>query len=404
VTDVTARLRRLVFWSIPVLALVAALAFALRPRPVDVDLVRVVRGPLVETVSEEGETRIKDVFVLNAPIRGRALRIESDVGDAVVAHETVVAEIEPIDPAFLDVRSEAEVRANIQTARAALTLAHAELTQAQAERDFAKSELERMRTLYASKTVSIRALEDAERGFRTRNAAVETAEAAVEMRKSELTAAQVRLLGPDQARSRGGACPCIPIRAPVNGEVLRVLHESEGVVEAGQPLVEIGNPGALEVVVDFLSTDAVRINAGDRVIIDEWGGKSALHGKVSRIEPFGFTKVSALGIEEQRVNVVIDFTDPPERWSRLGHGFQVEARVVLWETDAALKVPITALFRHADGWAVFTDAGGRAELRPVKVGHRSDLEVEILSGLSEGDVVVRYPNDNIETGTELRER
>lgn len=400
----TARLRRLVFWAIPLVALVLALAFALRPRAVDVDLVQVARGPLVETVAEEGETRIKDIFVLNAPIRGRALRIESKVGDAVAAHETVVAEIEPLDPEFLDLRSAAEARAAVETARAGLTLAGAELAQARAELDFATAEVERMRTLYSSHTVSIRALEDAERGYRTRGAAVETAEASVAMRKSELTAAQVRLLGPDQTRAGRGTCPCIPIHAPVDGEVLRVLHESEGVVEAGQALVEIGNPRALEIVVDFLSTDAVRIDAGDRVIIDDWGGEGALGGVVSRVEPFGFTKVSALGIDEQRVNVVIDFTDPPERWRRLGHGFRVEARVVLWEDGAALKVPLTALFRHDGGWAVFAEAGGQAALRPVVISHRTDLEAQILSGLAEGEVVVRYPNDSIAPGTRLRRR
>jgi HlyD family secretion protein len=404
VIEMSARLRRIVFWGIPVLALVLALAFALRPRPFDVDLVPVVRGPLVATVAEEGETRIKDVFVLYAPIRGRALRIEIEEGAEVVAGETVVAEIEPIDPEFLDLRTQAEMRAAIETARAALTLAQAQLAQARAELEFATAEVERMRTLYASRTVSIRALEDAERTFRTRGAAVETADAAVEMRESELSAAQVRLLGPEEARSSGGTCPCIPIHAPVNGQVLRVLHESEGVVEAGQPLVEIGNPGALEVVVDFLSTDAVRIDVGNRVIIEEWGGEGALQGRVARIEPFGFTKVSALGIEEQRVNVVIDFTDPPERWRRLGHGFQVEARVVLWEDDAALKVPNTALFRDAEGWAVFVAAEGRADLRPIEVGHQTDLDVEILSGLSEGEEVIRYPSDSIEAGIRIRAR
>jgi len=396
--------RRLVFWGLPLLVLAVALAYALRPRPVDVDLAQVVHGPLVETVDEEGKTRIKDIFVLDAPIRGRVLRIKIEEGDKVVANKTVVAQIEPTDPAFLDVRSAAEARAAVKTARAALALAKAELRQARAELDFATAEVDRMRALYNSKTVSVRALEDAERTYRSREAAVGTAEAGVEMRQSELTAAQVRLLGPDEAKTEANGCPCIPIRAPVSGEVLRVLHESAGVVEPGQPLVEIGNLGVLEIVVDFLSSDAVRIAPGQRVIIEEWGGKGALNGRVSRIEPFGFTKVSALGIEEQRVNVVIDFTDPPERWSRLGHGFQVEARVVLWEDNAALKVPLTALFRSGGGWAVFTVANGRARLQPVEIGHQTDFEAEILSGVSEHDTVIRYPNSEIEAGTRVRQR
>jgi len=400
----TAHLRRIVFWGIPVLALVLVLAFAFRPQPVDVDLAPVVRGSLVATVAEEGETRIKDIFVLSAPIRGRALRIEIEEGDEVVANETVVAEIEPVDPAFLDIRSEAEARAVVDTAEAAVAFAKAGLAEAHAELDFATAEVERMRTLHASNTISARALDEAVRGFKTREAAVATAQAGVVMRLSQLAGAKIRLLDPREARARAGACPCIPIHAPVSGRVLRVLHESAGVVEAGQPLVEIGNPGELEIVVDFLSSDAVQIEPGQRAIVEEWGGGKALQGRVTRVEPYGFTKISALGIEEQRVNVVIDFTDPPERWSRLGHGFQVEVRVVLWEDDAVLKLPLTALFRDGDGWAVFTVDEGRARLQPVVIEHQADFEAEIIAGVSEGDVVIRYPDSHVAQGTMVRQR
>lgn len=400
----TAHFRRIIFWGIPVLALALALAFAFRPRPADVDLVTVVRGPLVATVAEEGETRIKDIFVLSAPIRGRALRIEIEEGDVVLANETVVAEIEPIDPTFLDVRSQAEARADVETARASLALARAGLVEAKAELDFATAEVERVRTLRASNTVSTRALDEAERNFRTREAAVATAQAMVEMRQSELDGAKIRLLDPREARTRAGTCTCIPIHAPVSGRVLRVLHESEGVVEAGQALVEIGNPGELEVVADYMSSDAVQIEPGQRVIIEEWGGDAPLQGRVAKVEPYGFTKISALGIEEQRVNVVIDMTDPPERWSRLGHGFQVDVRVVLWEDDAVLKVPLTALFRHGDDWAVFIVEEGRARLRPVTTGHEAAFEAEIITGIAEGDTVIRYPNNHVEDGTRVRPR
>jgi len=400
----TAHLRRLVFWSIPVLALVLALAFAFRPRPIDVDFAPVVRGPLVAVVTEEGETRIKDIFILSAPIRGRALRVEIEEGDAVVANQTVVAEIEPVDPAFLDVRSEAEARAAVDTAKAALALSRAGLAEAHAELDFATAEVERMQTLWESNTISARALDVVERDFKTREAAVATAQASVAMRRSELAGARIRLLDPREARTSAGSCPCIPIHAPVSGQVLRVLHESAGVVEAGQPLVEIGNPGELEIVVDFLSSDAVRIEPGQRVIVEEWGGGTALHGRVTRVEPYGFTKISALGIEEQRVNVVIDFTDPPERWSRLGHGFQVEVQVVLWEDDAVLKLPLTALFREGNGWAVFTVDEGRARIQPVTIGHEANFEAEIIDGVLEGDVVIRYPNNHVEQGIAVRQR
>lgn len=395
---------RTLFWTVPAGAVIAGLVYALWPRPVEVDLATVTRGPLAVTVAEEGQTRIRDVFVVSAPVRGRALRTDVEAGDAVIAGDTVVAEIEPIDPEFLDVRSEEEARAAAAAARAALALAGAELDQARAELDFATSELTRIRELAESSTVSARSLEEAERTFRIREAAVATAEAQVEMREYELRAAEARLLRPTEPGARGAGCPCIPIRSPVDGEVLRVLHESEGVVAAGQALVEVGDPRDLEVVADFRSEDAVRIEPGQRVIVDRWGGATALGGRVRRVEPFGFTKVSALGIEEQRVNVVIDITDPPETWRRLGHGFEVEARVVLWEAADALKLPLTALFRDGDRWQVFAVRDGRALVTSVEIGARTDTEAAVLSGLEKGDAVVRYPDERLADGTRVAER
>lgn len=397
-------LHRGVFWGVPAVIVAGALIYAFRPQPIDVDLIAAVEGPMVATVSEEGETRIRDIFVLSAPVRGRMMRIEIEEGDAVIAGETVIAEIEPTDPAFLDIRSQAEAEAAVETAKAAVAFAEARLTEAMAERDFAAAEVARARRLRASGTVSERALDDAERLYSTREAAVESARAEVRMREAEQTAAEIRLLRPDEARLQAAGCPCIPIPAPVSGRVLRVLHESEGVVEAGYPLVEIGDPAELEIVVDFLSSDAVRIEPGQRAIIDDWGGDTPLNGTVSRIEPYGFTKVSALGIEEQRVNVRIDLTDPPDRWRRLAHGYQVEARVVLWEDDAALNVPLTALFRDGADWAVFRVEDDTARLTRVEVGHRSDVAAQILSGLSTGDQVIRYPNDHIADGSPVRPR
>ena len=395
---------RLVLWGALALALAAGLWFAFAPRAIEVDIATVERGPLVVTVAEEGETRIKDIFVVSSPLRGRALRIEIEEGDAVAAGETIVAEIEPIDPAFLDARSEAEARAAVETSRAALTLAEAKLTEASAELDFATAELARMRQLRDSNTISARALEDAQRLYKTREAAVSTAEAAVRMRQFDLEASEVRLLRPGEAIDRAGACPCVPIRAPVDGRVLRVLHESAGVVSAGEPLIEIGDPSKLEVMVDYLSSDAVRIEPGQRVMIDEWGGANLLGGVVRRVEPYGFTKVSALGIEEQRVNVAIDLTDPPATWSRLGHGFEVVARVVLWEGDAVVKIPLTALFRENGAWSVMAIEDGAATVRAVEIGRRTELEAEIIAGVIEGETVVRYPNDQIIDGTPVTAR
>jgi len=343
---------------------------------------------------------------LSAPVAGRALRIEAHVGDEVIADETVVAEIEPIDPAFLDVRSEAEAQARIRAAEAARTLAKAEVTRAEAELDFARAELDRARTLLKREWISQSNLDAAQRAYRTRAAEVETASAALEMREHELEQARVLLLSPVEARKTAGPCDCIPVRAPVSGRVLRLLHESEGVVQPGDPLVEIGNPRDLEIVADLLSADAVKVVAGQRVIIEDWGGSENLSGRINRVEPFGFTKVSALGIEEQRVNVIIDFTDPPELWQRLGHGYRVVTRIVLSEGET-LKVPLSALFRYdtASGWAVFVaEADGRARQRKVEIGRRTGFEAEIIEGVDEGDRIIIHPSDKITDGTRVAQR
>ncbi|MDJ0683777.1 MAG: HlyD family efflux transporter periplasmic adaptor subunit [Alphaproteobacteria bacterium] len=396
--------RRLIFWAVPLGVLGLVLTLLFRPQPVLVDVAMVERGPLVSSVTEDGETRIKDVFTLSAPMRGLVRRIELDEGDRVVAGETVVAEIEPADPVFLDARTQAEAKAAVSKAAAALELARAELVQIQAELDFARSNLRRARTLRQTGAGTERALDDAERSYRIHEAALMTARAAIKMRQSELAAAEIRSLRPDQMREATEACPCIPVPAPVDGAILRVLRESEGVVEAGEPLVEIGDPANLEIVADFLSPEAVRIQVGDRAIIENWGGDSPLSGLVSRIEPFGFTKVSALGVEEQRVSVVVDFSDPPERWARLAHGFQLDISVILSESDDALQAPLTALSRQGDGWSVFAIEGGQAVQRIVEIGVRDHEKVEIRSGLQEGDRVVRYPSDQVRAGVTVEER
>ncbi|MDH3472913.1 MAG: HlyD family efflux transporter periplasmic adaptor subunit [Rhodospirillales bacterium] len=396
--------RRFLLWGVLAFAVVAGLVYAFWPRPVPVDLADAARGSLVVTVDEEGETRVRDVFVLSAPVTGRLRRIESEAGDEVVAGETVVARIEPADPSFLDVRSESQARAAVHAAEAAKALAHAELTEADAELEFAQAELERARRLIRTDTISQRALDDAERVFKTRGAAVATAEAALSMRAFELDQARAQLVSPVQTQELHGVCECVDIPSPVSGRILRLLRESEAVVEMGEPLVEIGNPGDLEIVADLLSSEAVKVEPGQRVVIDEWGGRTPLAGLVRRVEPYGFTKVSALGIEEQRVNVIIDFSDPPERWRRLGHGYRVEVRIVLWEGRDVLKVPLTALFRDGERWAVFVEEDGRARRRHVVLGHRTGLEAEITSGLEGGARVVLHPSDRIVDGIGLAAR
>lgn len=397
--------RRLLFWLPWILATVAALAWLFWPRAVAVDFATVARGPLQVTVSDEGETRVKDVFVVSAPVPGFMRRVELEAGDEVVAGKTVVARIEPSDPSFLDVRSAAESRAAAQAAEAAEKLALASVERAEAELDFARAELGRYRGLAERNTVSANDLDAAERRARTAAASLEEARAALRVRESELRQARARLISPDGTRRRRDAdCACVEVGSPVSGSVLRVLQESEVVVASGTALVEVGNPLELEIVVDLLSSDAVRVEPGQKVLIEAWGGGEVLNGRVRRVEPFGFTKVSALGIEEQRVNVVIDFTDPPERWRRLGHGYRVEPRIVLAEGSDVLKVPRSALFRDGDRWAVFVADGGRARLRHVELGLENGLEAGINRGIEAGERVVLQPSDRVSDGVRVAAR
>jgi HlyD family secretion protein len=400
----TLNARRIAIWGGLGFILVAGIAYALRPQPVLVDLATVAQGAMMVTIDEEGETRVRDVFQLSSPITGQVRRIELEVGDQVVAEVTVVAEIEPVDPEFLDLRSEAQAEAAVRAAMAARALATAELEQAEAELEFAQSDVDRSRRLIGRGTISQRALDDAERRFRTRKAAVATANAALEMREYELERARAELLGPHLAVERREQCDCVSITAPVSGRVLRVDHESEGVVEAGDPLIEIGDPKDLEIVVDLLSSDAVKVKADQRVIVEEWGGDGLLTGRVERVEPYGFTKVSALGIEEQRVNVIVDFEEDPEKWQRLGHGYQVETRIVIWESDSVLKLPLSAFFRVGDRWAVFVEEEGSARQRLVRLGRFGGFEAEILEGLADGERVVLHPSDRVIDGARISGR
>lgn len=396
--------RRLVLWVVIGSLVAAGLYAAFRPRPVPVDLVSVVHGDLVVTVDEEGETRVREVFVLSAPVAGRVLRIEPEVGDEVIANESILAEIEPVDPTFLDLRGEAQAQAAVMAAESARTLAQAEVDEASAELDFARAELDRARGLIVDNTISQRELDAAEREYKTANAAYATKLAALQVRNFELERARAELISPNERRSRQADCECVPIFAPVDGVILQVLHESEGVVPAGEPLLEIGDARDLEIVVDLLSADAVKAAPGQRVIIHGWGGTAPLEGRVQRVEPFGFTKVSALGIEEQRVNVIIDITSPPEEWLRLGHGYQVDLQIVLSEGTGILTVPLTALFREEGQWALFVDVQGRARRRHVELGQRNGLEAEITAGLEPGERIVLHPSDRVIDGVRIMPR
>lgn len=393
--------RRIIVWAPIAIILAAVLVWLFRPKPVAVDLGEVRQGPLQVTISDEGEARVRDVFVVSAPVAGLMRRVQLEAGDHVTANQTVIAQLEPSVPMFLDERAVAEARAGVDAASAATKFAQAQLRRAEAERDFAESELRRLRALASRQSISQNDLDAAERRAKTAVAAVAEADASVRMRESEYAQAKARLLNPAKAGRAAKDCDCIQVYSPVSGSVLRVLQESEGVMTAGTPILEIGDPASMEIQVDLLSEDAVRVRPGQRVAIEGWGGQGSLAGTVRRVEPFAFTKVSALGIEEQRVNVLIDLTEPRERWRRLGHGYRVQPSIVVWEASNAVQVPQSALFRDGEQWAVFVVEEDVARLRRVAVGQQNDRHVQITSSLKPGERIVLHPNDRIVDGARI---
>jgi HlyD family secretion protein len=381
---------------------VAALVWGFRPRPVAVEIGVVTRGPLAVVVEEEGRTRVRDRFEVSAPVPGFVRRLTLDVGDPVERGD-VTAELEPLRSAVLDPRARAEAEARVASAEYALQAAEQHAAAAAAEASRAQNEFERRRKLCESGCISKEELDTAELLARRTAAEQRSAEFAIEIARFELEAARTAL---HHSAADPTAQPMerVKIRAPVAGRVLRLARRSEGVVAAGETLIEIGDPGALEIEVDVLSSDAVRIGPGTLVRLSRWGGEADLAGRVRVVEPAGFTKVSALGVEEQRVWVIVDLVSPPEQWQRLGDGYRVEAGFVLWQGDEVLQVPTGALFRQGDGWAVFAATGDRAARRAVSLGHRNALAAEVIDGLTAGERVILHPSNRIEDGTRVRER
>jgi HlyD family secretion protein len=386
-----------------VAAIAAGFVYVLLPDPLPVDVGRVDRGPMLVSVDEEGETRIKEIYTVSAPLAGRLLRLPVHVGDAVTKGTTPVASIMPVSPSLLDQRTRSELSAAAAAAEAAVGLAEAERTRTAAEVRFAESSLERAQKLAKTATISQTALEKAVLDYDTAQAALRQAAANLELRRHELESAQARLIEPDAVAEYDQSSCCVLLYAPADGRVLKMVQESEAVIAAGTPIVEVGDPANLEIVVDLLSSDAVRIRAGSAARIEGWGGPP-LKAKVRRIDPAGFTKVSALGIEEQRVTTVLDLLDPAERWQALGHDFGVFVRIEEWADDAALRVSLSALFRAGGDWAVFRLADGKAALTIVELGHRNDEFAEVLSGLNEGEPIILYPSDQVFDGVAVVDR
>ncbi|MEO1038850.1 MAG: efflux RND transporter periplasmic adaptor subunit [Pseudomonadota bacterium] len=394
------RLRfRTLFWAATGLLVAALIIWAAWPRPILVDLAVVERTDLTVSVRDEGRTRVREIYTVSAPVAGRLLRIEQEAGDPVAAGEAI-ASILPSDPAFLDARSQSEARAALASTEAARSFAIAEVQRAEAQLEFARTENDRIASLFERGTVSQGALDRTRLELRTAQAALATARANVRMRSAEIEAATARLIEPGEDGQIDGV---VTMRSPIDGRVLRVIQESETVTLPGAPVMEVGDPGDLEVVVELLSSDAVQVEVGAEARIEAWGGE-ALRAQVQRVEPFGFLKISALGVEEQRVNVVLDFVDPPERWTSLGHGFRVEAAITVWRGEDVIIAPTAALFRTENGWAVFALRQGRARLIELQIGRSNGQHAQILSGLEAGDEVILYPTDRIRDGVAIRSR
>jgi HlyD family secretion protein len=393
--------RQRILLAVLLLLATLAIVWAFLPRPVPVETARVSRGPLMVTVEEEGKTRLRDRFVVSAPIAGYARRVGLEVGDPVAKGQTL-ATLEPMRAEALDPRTRATAEARVASAEAGYRAAQERVREAAAADEYATAHLERTRKLAEAGLTPRDALEQVESEAKRARAGKGTAEESADAARHELEAAKAALT---VAGETGGKDrEKLVVRSPVAGRVLAVRHESEGVVPAGTPLLDVGDPGRLEVEVDVLSADAVRIHPGTPVRFERWGGEAPLEGKVRRVEPVGFTKVSALGVEEQRVLVIVDFTSPRDRWKKIGDGYRMEARFILWEEQGVLQVPSGAVFRSGERYSVYVVEKGRAKVRPVEVGKRNGLAAQILSGLSEGETVVLHPGDTVTDGRKVRPR
>ena len=381
------------------LATAGGAAWTLRPQPIAVDIAATTRAPLSLLIEESGVTRVKDRFVVSAPVTGSLSRLSFEPGDQVREGDTL-AELAPISSPLLDERTRAEAEARLDAAGSSLGQARAQVARAAAAHDLAEQELTRTRRLTQSGALSSQALEQAEFAARIRGEELSSAVFAEKIAKEQLRIARVAL-----GNGTAGAGPDrhVDVLAPASGHVLRVHQKSAGVVQAGVPLVEVGDPAALEVVVDLLTTDAVRVAPSTKVTIAGWGGQP-LNGKVSRVEPSGFTRPSALGVDEQRVNVIVAIMNPHEQWASLGDGYRVEASLVLWQGDQVVQVPSGAVFRRGDGWAAFRVRDYLASLVSVRLGHRGETHVEITSGLTPGDAVILHPGDRIRDGARVKPR
>ncbi|MCC7000290.1 MAG: HlyD family efflux transporter periplasmic adaptor subunit [Deltaproteobacteria bacterium] len=378
------------------LSIAAAIAYALWPKRVPVDVTTVQRGAFRVSLDEDGRTRVERRELITAPVAGELARVGLRPGDPVTRGQPV-AQLSSLAPQLLDARTRAQATSSARAAEDAQTQARAAVTLAERARAFAQGELERAQRLGEQGALNQQALDAARLELHSRTEALAAARAAVDVAGHQLEGARA-LLG------AGGAAAVLPVLAPLDGVVLRVLREDAGAVPAGTPLLEVGAPDSLEILVDVLSADAVAVSPGASAWIDGWGGPGTLAARVERVEPAAFTRLSALGVEEQRVNLHLSLTDPAERWRGLGDGFRVDAHIVTWQGDDVVSVASSALFRHGDDWAVFVIEDGRARRRLVVPGHAAALSTEIVSGLGAGQRVIAHPGERVRDGVRVTAR
>lgn len=396
---------KITVWTAVLIGASAVLWLVFRPAAVPCDIESVKRGTLTVTVDEDGRTRLKERYIVSAPLPGYAGRIALKSGDPVVAGTTSLVRIVPREPTLLDERTRAQAEARVRASEAAVSRAVPELARCEAELEHVRAEYERLRSALELGAASVQEFENERILLTIAENAAESARFALDISVFELEQARAALLqntGP--AIANRSSEQAYEILSPITGKVLRIYHESSGIVNAGDPLIELGSLSDLEVEVDVLSDQAVRVRPHQRVLLQGWGGEQSLRGVVRTVEPAGFTKVSALGVDEQRVNVIIDFLDSQEERANLGIGFRIQARIIVLEMQDVVQVPVGALIRHRDGWAVYVAEAGRARLRPVTIGERASRYAQVLSGLGIDEQVIVYPSDRVQDGVRVFKR
>ncbi|QCU90008.1 efflux RND transporter periplasmic adaptor subunit [Thiomicrorhabdus sediminis] len=389
-----------IFWTS--LLIIGLLVWGFWPKPVLVESVHVKTAPLQVNIEEDGQTRVIDRYIIRAPVAGMTCRMHLNVGDTVQSEQTLL-NITPLESPVLDSRSRAQAEAQVAAAKAALKSSKQQAQAAKANAELAFAEFQRYQSLLQKGLVSQDSFDRAKTQSQTAQAQQRSADFQVEVANYELQSALTSLQYSGSNKTTDSN-EKLAIKSPINGKILKVSRECEGPVATGEALLEVGNPQALEIVVDVLSADAVKIHPGMKVLLERWGGENTLEAVVRQVEPIGFTKVSALGVEEQRVLVISDFISPAEQWQSLGDGYSVEAKFILWQDDEVLQVPSSALFRYQDGWAVFAIDNNTAKRQVVSIGQRNGLSVQILEGLNENQTIINHPSEAIEDGTAIQIR